>query len=128
MQILNHVCCHYWNLPKTSVNFPDNPQPSQDHSEIYPFFQQNRNKQQTPYYTNYLSSDDDYYYQPDIFAQYTQEYCTQRSRLSQPSQNLKIYPQNSANMQNHQPMHIQNPINAQSFQPIHSQNPMTMHS
>ena len=61
-QNLNHVCSHYWNLPKTSTNlanFPDNPQPTQDYSENYPFFQQNKNKQHTPYNTNYLSSDDD---------------------------------------------------------------------
>ena len=54
-QNFNHVCSHYWNLPKTStnsVNFPDNPQPTQDHSENYPFFQQNKNKQHTPYNTN----------------------------------------------------------------------------
>ena len=66
---LNHVCSHYWNLPNTStnsVNFPDNPHPPQDHSKNYPFFQQNINKQQTPYYTNYLSSDVDDYHQPDI--------------------------------------------------------------
>ena len=47
-------------------------------------------KQQTPYNTNYLSSDDDDYYQPDVFAPYTKEYCTQRPRQSQPSQNMKI--------------------------------------
>ena len=131
MQNLNDVCSHYWNLPNTStnsVNFQKKPHPPQDYSENYPFFQQNRNKQQTPYYTNYLSSDDDDYHQPDIFATYTQEYRTQRPRQSQPSQNMKIYPQNPADMQNQQPMHIQNPINAQSFQPIQSQNPMTMHS
>ena len=60
-QNLNHVCSHYWNLPKTttnSVNFPDNPQPTQDYSENYPFFQQNKKKQHTPYNTNYLLSDD----------------------------------------------------------------------
>ena len=77
IQNLNHVCSHYWNLPNTStnsVNFQENPHPPQDNSENYPFFQQNRNKQQTPYYTNYLSSDDDDYHQPDIFAPYTQEY------------------------------------------------------
>ena len=131
MQNLNHVCSHHWNLPNTStnsVNFPDNPHPPQDHSENYPFFQQNRNKQQTPYYTNYLSSDDGDYHQPEVFAPYTQEYRTQRSRPSQPSQNMKIYPRSSADMQNQQPMHIQNPINVQSFKPIKSQNPMTMHS
>ena len=65
----NHLCSHYWNFPNTStnsVNFPDIPRPPQDRSENYPFFQQNKNKQQTPYNTNYLSSDDDNYYQPDI--------------------------------------------------------------
>ena len=51
----------------------DNPHPPQDYSENYPFFQQNRNKHQTLYYTNYLSSDDDDYHQPDIFAPYTHD-------------------------------------------------------
>ena len=127
----NHVCSHYWNLPNTSTNsvtFQNNSHPPKDHSENYPFFQQNKNKQQTPHYTNYLSSDDDDYYQSDIFAPYTQEYCTQRPRQSQPSQNMKIHPQNPTDIQNQQPMHIPNSINTQSFQPIESQNPMTMHS
>ena len=130
-QNLNHVGSHYWNLPNTltnSVTFQEIPHPPQNYSENYPFFQQNKNKQQTHFYTNYLSSDDDDYHQPDIFAPYTQEYRTQRPRQSQPSQNMKIYPQNPADMQNQQPMHIQNPVNAQSFQPIQSQNPMTLHS
>ena len=69
----------FLNTSSNSVNFHDYPQPSQDQSENYPFFQQNRNKQQTPFYTsNYLSSDDDDYYQPDIFATYTQEYRVQK--------------------------------------------------
>ena len=131
MENLNNVCSHYWNLPNTStnsVNFQDNSHPLQDYKENYPFFQQNRNKQQTSYYTKYLSSDDDDYHQPDIFSPYTQEYRTQRTRQSQPSQNMNIYPQNRADMQNQQTMHKQNSINAQSFPPIQSQNPMTMHS
>ena len=102
-QSLNHVCSHYWNLPKTStksVNFPDNPQFTQDYSENYPFFQQNKIKQNTPYNTNYLSSDEDDYHQPDIFAPYTKEYRTQRPRQSQPSQNMKTYPQNQTDIQN----------------------------
>ena len=126
----NHVCSKYWNLPKTSansVNFQNNSHPPQDQSENYPFFQQNKNKQQTAYYTNYLTSYDDDYYQPDIFAPYTQKYCTQRPRQSQPSQNMKIYPQNPTDIQNQQPMQIPNQINTQSFQPIQSENPMTMH-
>ena len=53
-----------------SVNFNDNPLNSKDPSENYPFFQQNKNnkqqnqnKQKTPYYTpNYLSSDDEAFY------------------------------------------------------------------
>ena len=130
-QHLNHVCSHYWNLPKTStnsVNFPDNPQLTQDYSENYPFFQQNKNKQHTPYNTNYLSSDEDDYHQPDFFAPYTKEYRTQRPRQSQPSQNMKIYPQNPTDLQNPQQMHIQNPFITKSFQPIQPQNPMLMHS
>ena len=125
----NHVCSNYWNLPNrstNSVNFQNNSHPPQDHSENYPFFQQNKNKQQTPYYTNCLPSDDDDYYQPDIVAPYTQEYRTQRP--PQPSQNMKIYPQNPTDIQSQQPMHITNSINTQSFQPVQSQNPMTMHS
>ena len=130
-QNLNHVCSHYWNLPKTStnsVNFPDNSQPTQDCNDNYPFFQQNKNKQHTPYNTNHLSSDDDDYHQPDIFAPYTKKYCTQRPRQSQPSQNMKIYPQNPTDIQNLQQMHIQNPFNTQSFQPLQPQNPMLVHS
>ena len=122
------MCSHYWNFPKTStnsVNFPDNPQPTQDYSENYP---QNKNKQHTPYNTNYLSSDEDDFQQPDIFAPYTKEYRTQRPRQSQPSQNMKVYPQNPTDIQNPQQMHIQNPFNTQSFQPIQPQNPMLMHS
>ena len=122
----------YWNLPKTStksVNFPDNPQPTQDYIENYPFFQQIKNKQQTPYNTNYLSSADDDYHQPDIIAPYTKEYRTQRPRQSQPSQNMKIYPQNPTDIQYPQQMHIQNPFKTpQYFHSIQPQNPMLVHS
>ena len=55
-----------------SVNFRTNSHTPQDHSENYPFFQQNKNKKQAPHHTEYLSSDDDYL-QPDIFAPYTQD-------------------------------------------------------
>ena len=86
-----------------------------------------RNKQQTPYYTNILSSDDnDDYFQPDIFAPYTQEYCTQKPRQTQTSQNVKIYQQNAADIQSHQPLLLQNPINTQSYQPVQSQNPISV--
>ena len=127
----NHICSQYWDNPITStnsVNFQINSHPPHDHSENYPFFQQNRNKKQTPYYTNYLSSDGDDYFQPDIFAPYTQEYRTQRPRQPQSSQNMKIYPQSSTDIQNQQPILMPNSINTQSFQRIQPQNPMTMHS
>ena len=39
-------------------------------------------------------------------------------RQTQPSQNMKIYPQNPTDIQNPQQTHIQNPFNTQSFQPI----------
>ena len=115
------------NIDK-SVIFQDNPQPTQDYTENYPFFQQNKNNQHTPFNTNYLSSDEDDYQQPDIFAPYTKEYRTQRPRQSEPSRNIKIYPQNPTDVQHPQQMHIQNPFNTQSFQPIKPQNPMSGHS
>ena len=130
-QNLNHVSSLYWNLPKTSTNsenFPEYPQPTQDYSENYPFFQQNENKQHTPYNTKYLSSEEDDYHQPDIFAPYSKEYRTQRPRQTQPSQNMKFYLQNPIDIQNPQQTHIQNRFNTQPFQPIQSQNPMLMHS
>ena len=62
----NHLFLQKPNFPTTStnsINFHEYPHPSQDQSKNYPFFRQNRNKQQTPYYTsNYLPSDDDDYY------------------------------------------------------------------
>ena len=116
-------------ISTNSVNFHDYPHPSQDHSENYPFSQQNRNKQQTPYHTsNYLSSNDDDYYQPDNFAAYTQEYRAQKPRQNQISQNIKYHPQNLANTQSYQPMHIQNQPSTQSYQPAQSQIPVIMHS
>ena len=96
--------------------------------KITHFFNRIKNKQHTPYNTNYFSSDNDDNYQPDIFALYTKKYRTQRSRQSEPSQNMKIYPQNPTDIQNPQQMHIQNPFITQSFQPIEPQNPMLMHS
>ena len=49
--------------PPNSVNFQTNLHPSQDRSENYPFFQQNKNKKQTSYQMDYLSSDDDFLHQ-----------------------------------------------------------------
>ena len=106
-----------------SVNFQTNSHPPQDHSENYPFFQQNKNKKQIPHHTDYLSSDDDYS-QPDIFASYTQEYRTQGSR--QPHTYKRIFSPNPTDTQNQQPVHIPNPNNTQYFQPMQPQNAMTM--
>ena len=117
----NHVCSHYWDNPMTttnSVNFRTNSHPPQDHSENYPFSQQNKNKKQAPHHTDYLSSDDDYL-QPDIFAPYTQEYRTQGSR--RPHTYKRIFSPNPTDTRNQQPI-------PQSFQPIQPKNPMTMPS
>ena len=125
--INNHVCSHYWDKLMTtnnSVNFQSNQHPPQDHSENYPFFQQNKNRKQTPHHMDYLSSDDDYL-QPDIFAPYTQEYRTQKPRRPQYK---KIFPENPLDIQNQQQPQMPHSYNTQSFQPIQSQNPMTMHS
>ena len=63
-----------WDNPTAQYNSKNfQPNPPQDRSENYPFFQQNKNKKQTSYQMDYLSSDDDFL-QPDIFAQNTQEY------------------------------------------------------
>ena len=123
----NHVCSHYWDNPMTTTNwviFQTNSHPPQDHSENYPFFQQNKNKKQAPHHTDYLSSNDDYL-QPDIFAPYTQEYRTQGSR--RPHTYNRIFSPNPTDTRNQQPIHMPNPTNTQSFQPIQPQNPMTMH-
>ena len=117
----NHVCSHYWDNPMTStnsVNFQTKSYPPQDHTENYPFFQQN--KKQAPHHTDYLSSDDDDL-QPD-----TQEYRTQESR--RPHTYNRIFSPNPTDTRNQQPIHMPNPTNTQSFQPIQPQNPMTMHS
>ena len=107
----NHLFSQKQNFRQpttTTVKSHEYPRISQDQSENYPFFQQSKNNEQnqgkhnTPDYTpNYLSSDDDDYYQPDIFAPYTQEYRAKPSRPNQASQNTNFYPQNPANTQNH---------------------------
>ena len=117
----NHLFSQKSNFPNTS-NFHDYPYRSQDQSENYPFSHLSRKKQQTSYYTsNYLSSDDDDYYQPDIFAPYTREYCAHKPRQNQASQKIKYRPQNLANTQSYQPLHIQNQPSTQSYQPAQSQ-------
>ena len=78
----NHLLSQKQNFrqPTTfTVSSHDYPRNSEEQSENYPFFQQSKNNEQnqgkhnTPYNTsNYLSSEDDDFYQPDIFAPYTQ--------------------------------------------------------
>ena len=110
-----------------SVNFRTNSHPPQDHSENYPFFQQNKNKKQAPLQTDYFSSDDDYL-QPDIFAPCTQEYRKQGARRPYTYNNNRIFSPNPTDTRNQQPIKMPNPTNTQSFQPIQPQNPMIMHS
>ena len=106
-----------------STNFQTNP--PRDHSENYPFFQQNKNKKQTSYQMDYLSSDDDFL-QPDIFAQNTQEY--RRQGIQRTRTNHRNFSPQPIDAQHQQPIQQQNLINTQSFQPIQQQNPMTAHS
>ena len=91
---INHVRSKYWNAPITSTNSVSFQKIHTIHriTVIVTYFFNKIKRQQTPYYTNYLSSDDDGYYQPDIFAPYTLEYRTQRRRQPQSSQNKKISP------------------------------------
>ena len=121
----NNVYSRNWERPITSNNptkFQPNQRSTQDYSENYPFFQQNKNKQQKPHYTEYVSSDDDHL--PDIFEPYLQEY---RHRKPQRTQWKKVFPENPLDFQAQQPQ-VQNPHNTQFFQPTQTQNPMTMHS
>ena len=49
----NNIYSRNWERPITSnnpVNFQSNQRSTQDYSEIYPFFQQNKNKPQKPHY------------------------------------------------------------------------------
>ena len=120
----NHIRSRYWNNPMAttnSVNFQANPHPPQDHSENYPFFQQNKNKKQAPHQTDYLSSDDDHL-QPDIFAPYTQEYRGQG--MQKPYTHHRNFSPHQIDTQNQQPIQMQNPIKTQSFQPIPPYNPL----
>ena len=121
----NHLFSQKQNFRQvttTKVNSHDYPRISQDQSENYPFFQQNRNKEQNQgkhnTLPNYQSSDDDEYYQPDTFAPYTQEYRPKPPRQNQASHKTNFYPQNLANTQNHQPLQTQNPAYTPSYQPI----------
>ena len=124
----NYTRSRNWDNPMAqtnSVNFQTNLHPSQDRSENYPFFQQNKNKKKTSYQMDYLSSDDDFL-QPDIFAPYNQEYRGQG--VQKPHTNHRIFSPQPIDRQNQQPIQQQNPIKTQYFQPIQQQNPMTAHS
>ena len=115
-----------WDNPTAqynSNNFQTNP--PQDRSENYPFFQQNKNKKQTSYQMDYLSSDDDFL-QQDIFPQNTQDY--RRQGIQRTRTNHGNFSPQPINTQHQQPIQQQNPSNTQSFQPIQQQNPMTTHS
>ena len=124
----NYTRSRNWDnpmAPPNSVNFETNLHPPQDRSENYPFFQQNKNKKQTSYQMDYLSSDDDFL-QPDIFTPYNQEYRGQG--IQKPHTYHRIFSPQPIDTQNQQPIQQQNPINTQSFQPIQQQNPMIANS
>ena len=123
----NYTRSRNWDnpmAPPNSVNFQTNLHPPQDRSENYPFFQQNKNKKQTSYQMDYLSSDDDFL-QPDIFTPNNQEYRGQG--IQKPHTYHRIFSPQPIDTQIQQPIQQQNPIN-KSFQPIQQQNPMIANS
>ena len=123
----NYTKSRNWDnpmAPPNSVNFQTNLHPPQDRSENYPFFQQNKNKKQTSYQIDYLSSDDDFL-QPDIFTPYNQEYRGQG--IQKPHTYHRIFSPQPIDTQIQQPIQQQNPIN-KYFQPIQQQNPMIANS
>ena len=123
----NYTRSQNWDnplAPPNSVNFQTNLHPPQDRSENYPFFQQNKNKKQTSYQMDYLSSDDDFL-QPDIFTPNNQEYRGQG--IQKPHTYHRIFSPQPIDTQIQQPIQQQNPIN-KSFQPIQQQNPMIANS
>ena len=123
----NYTRSRNWDnpmAPPNSVNFQTNLHPPQDRSENYPFFQQNKNKKQTSYQMDYLSSDDDFL-QPDIFTPYNQEYRGQG--IQKPHTYHRNFSPQPIDTQIQQPIQQQNPIN-KSFQPIQQQNPMIANS
>ena len=123
----NYTRSRNWDnpmAPPNSVNFQTNLHPPQDRSENYPFFQQNKNKKQTSYQMDYLSSDDDFL-QPDIFTPYNQEYRGQG--IQKPHTYHRIFSPQPIDTQIQQPIQQQNPIN-KSFQPIQQQNPTIANS
>ena len=118
----NHTRSRNWDnsmAPPNSVTFQTNLHPPQDRSENYQFFQQNKNKKQTPYQMDYLSSDDDFL-QPDIFAPYNQEYRGQG--IQKPHSNHRIFSPQPIDTQNQQTIQQQNPMIAHSYQPTQMQN------
>ena len=123
----NYTRSRNWDnpmAPPNSVNFQTNLHPPQDRSENYPFFQQNKNKKQTSYQMDYLSSDDDFL-QPDIFTPYNQEYRGQG--IQKPHTYHRNFSPQPIDTQIQQPIQQQNPNN-KSFQPIQQQNPMIANS
>ena len=123
----NYTRSRNWDnpmAPPNSVNIQTNLHPPQDRSENYPFFQQNKNKKQTSYQMDYLSSDDDFL-QPDIFTPYNQEHRGQG--IQKPHTYHRIFSPQPIDTQIQQPIQQQNPIN-KSFQPIQQQNPMIANS
>ena len=118
----NYTRSRNWDnpmAPPNSINFQTNLHPPQDCSENYPFFQQNKNKKQTSYQMDYLSSDDDFL-QPDIFTPYNQEYRGQG--IQKPHTYHRIFSPQPINTQNQQPIQQQNPMIANSYQPAQMQN------
>ena len=140
MNIQTHSISQSQNIPQStsnSVDFNNQPRSTQDRSENYPFFQQNKNntnkyytRNQPSYYTaNSSPSDDEEYYnqnhqrfytsqrprsysidQPDIFEPYTRDEQARQPRNNPKSYNNNFQPQNPVKTQSYQPNQLHNEI------------------
>ena len=126
----NHVYSHYWDNPITttnSVNFQNNPHPPQDHSENYPFFQQNRNKKQTPYLPIIYHLTMMIIFN-QIFLHHIHRNIAHKDRDNLNHLKMENVSAKPNRYSKSTTLHMPNSNNAQSFQPLQPQNPMTRHS
>ena len=127
---------NFQHSSSNSINIHDYPQISQDQSENYPFFQQQKKliynkKKDSKLLIIHLIN----YHQMTMtiinqrfFAPYTQEHHMRQPRLNLESQNNIFYSQNPTSTQSYQPLQMQNTVSTQSYQPVQMQNTSSTHS
>ena len=121
----NLVCSNIWDRPTTtnnSENFQPNQHPPQDHSENYPFFQQNKNDNKN------LTIRIMYHPMMIVYQVFLNHTYKSIVRKNHDALNIKEF-----FLKTHQIFKTNNhrfpsSYNTQCFQPMQTQNPMTMHS